>query len=89
MILPKPGAKIFMLPVRLWLPQALVGAPLVGTVLLVGVLLKLGGGCGLIRPITPIFRRGKEAKPIIVSLSLLAIVCAGLVSLSQTYLKYL
>jgi proton-translocating NADH-quinone oxidoreductase chain M len=51
------AVKIPLMPLHLWLPEAHVAAPTAGSVLLAGVLLKLGG-LGFIRfmiPILPIF----------------------------------
>ncbi len=47
------AAKIPLMPVHLWLPEAHVAAPTAGSVLLAGVLLKLGG-LGFIRFMIPI-----------------------------------
>ena len=46
------AVKIPLMPVHLWLPEAHVSAPTAGSVLLAGVLLKLGG-LGLIRFMLP------------------------------------
>jgi len=48
------AVKIPLIPVHLWLPEAHVAAPTAGSVLLAGVLLKLGG-IGIIRYLIPIF----------------------------------
>lgn len=47
------GVKIPLMPFHLWLPQAHVAAPTAGSVLLAGVLLKLGG-IGFLRYMLPI-----------------------------------
>jgi NADH-ubiquinone oxidoreductase chain 4 len=47
------GVKIPVMPFHLWLPQAHVAAPTAGSVLLAGVLLKLGG-IGFLRYMLPI-----------------------------------
>lgn len=48
------AVKIPLIPVHLWLPEAHVAAPTAGSILLAGVLLKLGG-LGFIRYLIPIF----------------------------------
>ena len=48
------AVKMPLIPVHLWLPEAHVAAPTAGSVLLAGVLLKLGG-LGLIRYLIPVF----------------------------------
>ena len=48
------ASKVPMLPVHIWLPEAHVEAPTAGSVILAGILLKLGS-YGLIRFSLPLF----------------------------------
>jgi len=81
------GVKIPLMPVHLWLPEAHVAAPTAGSVLLAGVLLKLGG-LGIIRyliPICPTFTI--YVFPLIATLCLSSFVFASLSTIKQIDLK--
>jgi NADH-quinone oxidoreductase subunit M len=81
--------KVPMVPFHTWLPDAHVEAPTAGSVILAGVLLKLGA-YGFIRFSLPLFPHAAQsfAVPIIV-LSLIAIIYGAIVALVQTDLKKL
>jgi len=81
--------KVPMFPFHTWLPDAHVQAPTAGSVILAGVLLKLGG-YGFIRFAVPLFPYGAQAfAPIMVALSVVAIIYGALVAIVQTDLKKL
>ena len=83
------AVKIPMFPIHLWLPQAHTEAPVAGSVLLAGILLKLGG-YGFLKFTLPIFNEGsKFITPLIVSLSIVAIVYGAITTIRQTNLKRL
>ena len=83
------SVKIPMIPVHIWLPQAHVEAPVAGSVLLAGILLKLGG-YGFIRFGFPLFPIASEHfSPFIILLSLIAIVYASFTTCRQTDIKRL
>ena len=83
--------KVPMFPFHTWLPDAHVEAPTAGSVILAGVLLKLGG-YGFIRFAVPLFpdaATGSFWQPLIIALSLIAIVYGAIVALVQPDLKKL
>lgn len=83
------SVKIPMVPVHIWLPQAHVEAPVAGSVLLAGILLKLGG-YGFIRFGFPLFPIASEyLSPIIIILSLIAVTYASFTTCRQTDIKRL
>jgi len=81
------ASKVPMIPVHLWLPEAHVEAPTAGSVILAGVLLKLGT-YGFIRFLLPLF---PEAcfyfSPFVYSLSALGIVYTSFTAIRQTDFK--
>ena len=81
--------KVPLFPLHTWLPDAHVQAPTAGSVILAGVLLKLGG-YGFIRFAIPIFPQAAMhyAKPIAI-LSVIAIVYGALVAMVQRDIKKL
>ncbi len=81
--------KIPMWPFHTWLPDAHVEAPTAGSVILAGVILKLGG-YGFLRFSLPLFPEASEFfAPFIFILSLIAIIYISLVALAQTNIKKL
>lgn len=81
--------KVPMFPFHTWLPDAHVEAPTAGSVLLAGVLLKLGG-YGLIRFCLSLYPDAAHTyAPAIIILSLIAIIYGAIVALVQPDLKKL
>jgi NADH-quinone oxidoreductase subunit M len=81
--------KVPMFPFHTWLPDAHVEAPTAGSVILAGVLLKMGT-YGFIRFSLPLFPQATlEAVPWVAALSIVGIVYAGLVTLVQQDMKKL
>ena len=83
------AVKIPMWPVHTWLPDAHVEAPTAGSVILAGVLLKMGG-YGFLRFSIPMFPEATEMfMPFIYTLSIIAIIYTSLVALAQEDMKKL
>jgi NADH-quinone oxidoreductase subunit M len=81
------AAKVPMMPVHLWLPEAHVEAPTAGSVILAGVLLKLGT-YGFIRFSLPLFPQASfYFTPFVYTISLIGIVYASLTAIRQTDFK--
>ena len=81
--------KIPMWPFHTWLPDAHVEAPTAGSIILAGIILKLGG-YGFLRFSLPLFPEASEFfAPFIFILSLIAIIYISLVALAQTNIKKL
>ncbi|MCL2385890.1 MAG: NADH-quinone oxidoreductase subunit M, partial [Alphaproteobacteria bacterium] len=83
------AVKLPMWPVHTWLPDAHVEAPTAGSVILAGVLLKMGG-YGFIRFSLPMFPDASAYfAPLIYALSIIAIIYTSLVALVQEDMKKL
>ena len=83
------AVKMPMWPVHTWLPDAHVEAPTAGSVILAGVLLKMGG-YGFLRFSLPMFPQAATYfTPMIFALSAIAIVYTSLVAFRQTDMKKL
>lgn len=79
--------KVPMFPVHIWLPEAHVEAPTAGSVLLAGVLLKLGT-YGVLRFLIPLFPVASfYFAPLVFLFSLIGVVYASLATLTQVDLK--
>ncbi|MFL6735062.1 MAG: NADH-quinone oxidoreductase subunit M, partial [Sphingomicrobium sp.] len=83
------AVKMPMWPVHTWLPDAHVQAPTAGSVILAGVLLKMGG-YGFIRFSLPMFPEASaQFVPLVFALSGIAVVYTSLVALVQRDMKKL
>jgi NADH-quinone oxidoreductase subunit M len=83
------AVKTPMWPFHTWLPDAHVEAPTAGSVILAGILLKMGG-YGFIRFSLPMFPDASQYfAPLVFALSIIAIVYTGLVALVQEDMKKL
>jgi NADH-quinone oxidoreductase subunit M len=83
------AVKMPMWPVHTWLPDAHVEAPTAGSVILAGVLLKMGG-YGFLRFSLPMFPVASEMfAPLVFAMSGIAIVYTSLVAFAQEDMKKL
>jgi NADH-quinone oxidoreductase subunit M len=81
------AVKVQMWPVHTWLPDAHVEAPTAGSVILAGVLLKMGA-YGFLRFSVPMLPLASASfAPFIYTLSVVAVVYTSLVALAQTDMK--
>lgn len=83
------AVKIPMWPLHTWLPDAHVEAPTAGSVILAGVLLKMGG-YGFIRVLLPIMPDASVFfAPMVFGLSIVAVIYTSLIALAQQDMKKL
>jgi NADH-quinone oxidoreductase subunit M len=83
------AVKMPMWPVHTWLPDAHVEAPTAGSVILAGILLKMGG-YGFLRFSLPMFPDASQYfAPLVFTLSVIAIVYTSLVAMVQEDMKKL
>jgi proton-translocating NADH-quinone oxidoreductase chain M len=81
------ASKIPMFPIHIWLPEAHVEAPTVGSVLLAGILLKLGV-YGFLRYNIVLFPDASVYfSPLVYSFSILGVLFSSLIAIKQTDLK--
>ena len=83
------AVKVPMWPVHTWLPDAHVEAPTAGSVILAGVLLKMGG-YGFLRFSIPLLPEASQYfAPLVFGLSVVAVIYTSLVALVQEDMKKL
>ncbi len=83
------AVKIPMWPVHTWLPDAHVEAPTAGSVILAGVLLKMGGYGFLRFSVTMLPVASDYFAPFVFALSVIAVIYTSLVALAQEDMKKL
>jgi len=83
------AVKMPMWPVHTWLPDAHVEAPTAGSVILAGILLKMGG-YGFMRFSLPMFPQAShQFAPLVFALSVIAVIYTSLVAFRQVDVKKL
>ena len=83
------AVKVPMWPVHTWLPDAHVEAPTAGSVILAGVLLKMGG-YGFLRFSVPMLPQASQSfAPLMFALGVIAVIYTSLVALAQSDMKKL
>lgn len=83
------AVKVPMFPVHTWLPDAHTEAPTAGSVILAAVLIKMGA-YGFLRFSLPLFPEAAVAMtPVMLTLSVIAIIYGAVICLGQTDLKRL
>jgi NADH-quinone oxidoreductase subunit M len=83
------AVKVPMWPVHTWLPDAHTEAPTAGSVILAAVLIKMGA-YGFLRFSLPLFPEASKAMvPVMLTLSVIAIIYGAVICLAQTDLKRL
>jgi proton-translocating NADH-quinone oxidoreductase chain M len=83
------AVKVPMVPVHLWLPEAHSEAPTAGSVILAGILLKMGG-YGFLRFSIPLFPDASiYFTPLVYTLSAIAVIYTSLTTLRQVDMKRL
>jgi NADH-quinone oxidoreductase subunit M len=83
------AVKVPMFPVHTWLPDAHTEAPTAGSVILAAILIKMGA-YGFLRFSMPILPDASRAMtPVMMTLSVIAIIYGGVICLAQTDLKRL
>ncbi|HCC69127.1 MAG TPA: NADH-quinone oxidoreductase subunit M [Nitrospiraceae bacterium] len=83
------AVKAPMFPLHTWLPDAHTEAPTAGSVILAGIFIKMGA-YGFLRFSIPLFPEAAEAMaPVMMILSVIAIIYGGIICLGQTDLKRL
>lgn len=81
------AVKVPMMPIHLWLPEAHTEAPTAGSVLLAGILLKLGT-YGMVRFLVPLFPYATTYyTPFVFTISIIAVIYTSLTALRQGDLK--
>ena len=81
------ASKVPMIPVHLWLPEAHVEAPTAGSVILAGVLLKLGT-YGFIRFSLPLFPKASFFfSPLVYTIAVIGIIYTSFTAIRQTDFK--